>query len=98
MAWSNLYSLIELVSPGAFLISALDHPVLQHWYERDSLFMYFSLATVTTIGAGDITPVAPAARSAAALQGVFGQFYIAVVVAQLVGSKLRPNVRSGGGQ
>jgi hypothetical protein len=88
MAWSNLYSLIELVSPGAFLISAPDQPALQHWYERDSLFLYFSLTTLTTIGYGDVTPVAPAARSAAVLQGVFGQFYIAVVVAQLVGSKL----------
>jgi hypothetical protein len=35
-----------------------------------------------------VTPVASAARSAATLEGVFGQFYIAVVVAQLVGSKL----------
>jgi len=98
MAWSNLYSLIELVSPGAFSIAAQEHPVLQHWYERDSLFMYFSLATVTTIGAGDITAVAPAARSAAALQGVFGQFYLAVVVAQLVGSRFGSTARTRDGQ
>jgi hypothetical protein len=32
--------------------------------------------------------VSPLARTAAVFQGVFGQFYIAVVVAQLVGSKL----------
>ena len=62
--------------------------LLANWYERESLFTYFSLSTLTTIGYGDVTPVAPAARSAAVLQGVFGQFYLAVVVAQLVGSKL----------
>ena len=88
IAWANLYSAIELSSPGAFQVIDPIRSLLANWYERESLFTYFSLSTLTTIGYGDITPVAPAARSAAVLQGVFGLFYIAVVVAQLVGSKL----------
>ncbi len=40
------------------------------------------------MGYGDITPVASPARSVAVFEAVFGQFYIAVVVVQLVGSKL----------
>ena len=88
IAWANLYSAIELSSPGAFEVIGPIRSLLANWYERESLFTYFSLSTLTTIGYGDVTPVAPAARSAAVLQGVFGQFYLAVVVAQLVGSKL----------
>lgn len=88
MAWANLFAMIELLSPGAFDVSSSIKPALGQWHGRESLFLYFSLTTLTTLGYGDVTPVASAARSAASLEGVFGQFYIAVVVAQLVGSKL----------
>lgn len=96
LAWANLYGLIEVLMPGAFAIDSADAPALLEWYRRESLFVYFSLTTLTTIGFGDVTPVAPSARSAAMIEGVFGQFYIAVVVAQLVGSKLaEATTRSG---
>jgi hypothetical protein len=88
VAWANLYSAIEVASPGAFALTGPIQDQAGNWYGRESIFTYFSLSTMTTIGYGDITPVAPAARSAAVMQGVFGQFYIAVIVAQLVGSKL----------
>ncbi|HQR55666.1 MAG TPA: potassium channel family protein [Burkholderiaceae bacterium] len=88
MAFANVFAFIELTAPGAFNIVGPLSPALGQWHERESLFLYFSLTTLTTIGYGDVSPVAAAARSAAALEGVFGQFYIAVVVAQLVGSKL----------
>jgi len=88
MAWANVYAAIALVVPEAFYVQGVPHPLYAQWHERESLFLYFSLATITTIGYGDVTPVSPLARTAAMFQGVFGQFYIAVVVAQLVGSKL----------
>ncbi len=88
MAWANLFGMIELLAPGAFDVASSIKPALGQWHGRESLFLYFSLTTLTTLGYGDVTPVASAARSAASLEGVFGQFYIAVVVAQLVGSKL----------
>lgn len=88
LAWANVYSLIELLAPGAFLVATPDQPSLTEWHGRESLFTYFSLTTLTTVGYGDVTPVVPIARTTAMLEAVFGQFYIAVVVAQLVGSKL----------
>jgi hypothetical protein len=88
LAWANLYALIELLVPGAFLLATPDNSGMAHWYGRESIFIYFSLTTLTTIGYGDVTPLASIARGAAMIEGVFGQFYIAVVVAQLVGSKL----------
>lgn len=88
MAWANFYAIVALLEPGAFYVQGVEHPPYAAWHARESLFLYFSLATITTVGYGDVTPVAPIARSAAMFEGVFGQFYIAVVVAQLVGSKL----------
>ncbi len=88
MAWANLFAALSLMQPDAFFLQGVAHPDFARWHEREALFLYFSLTTITTIGYGDVTPVAPLARSAAMIEGVFGQFYIAVVVAQLVGSKL----------
>jgi len=47
--------------------------------------LYFSLVTLVTLGYGDIVPVTPLARMIAAFEGVIGQFYVAAVVAMLVG-------------
>lgn len=88
VAFANIYGAIELLSPGAFAINTPISGLLVNWYERESLFVYYSLSTLTTMGYGDITPVAPAARSTAVIEAVVGQFYLAVVVAQLVGARL----------
>jgi len=45
---------------------------------------YFSLATLTTTGYGDIVPLNPFARSLASLESVIGPFYLAIKVARLV--------------
>lgn len=81
-AWSGLYTLIEGIQPGSFYVSAeqnLDQVV--NWSD----LLYFSYATLTTLGYGDITPVTSPARSLAALEAVFGVLYTAVLVARLVG-------------
>ena len=46
---------------------------------------YYSLVTLTTVGYGDVTPTTPAARTLSWLEAVTGQFYLAVLVAGLVG-------------
>lgn len=46
---------------------------------------YFSFVTLTTLGYGDISPVTPFARALVNLEAIFGQFYIAILVAALVG-------------
>jgi voltage-gated potassium channel len=48
-------------------------------------FLYFSYVTLTTLGYGDITPVAPVARSLAMLEAIIGQIYLVVMIAWLVG-------------
>jgi len=87
-AWANLYAFTEALVPGSFAVaSTLEHD-LASWHGRIALFEYFSLVTLTTMGYGDVTPVRPPATAFATLEAVFGQFYIAVVVAQLVGARL----------
>jgi hypothetical protein len=51
---------------------------------------YFSLTTITTAGFGDVTPASDPARALAMVEAIAGQFYIAVLVAELIGKKLSP--------
>ena len=48
-------------------------------------FVYYSYATLTTLGYGDILPATFWARSVATLEAVIGVLYTAVIVARLVG-------------
>ena len=63
---------------------------------RHALFNFFSFATLTSLGYNDITPVTPLANTLTWLEVIFGQFYMAVVVAQLVGMRLAQAVQPGG--
>jgi voltage-gated potassium channel len=47
--------------------------------------LYFSIVTLATVGYGDIVPLKPYTRSLATFIAVTGQFYIAIIVALLVG-------------
>lgn len=74
-----LYELIEVLAPGSFTNI--------HGLSQAQLFAelnYFSLVTLTTLGYGDIAPVAPIARTLAATEAIVGQFFVAAVVGLLI--------------
>ena len=50
--------------------------------------LYFSFITLTTIGYGDFSPTSELGQKIAILQGLVGQFYIAIIMAILVGKFL----------
>ena len=52
-------------------------------------FVYYNFITLTTVGYGDITPVAPLAQSFAYAEAVTGVLYVAVLVARLVSAYRR---------
>jgi len=79
MLWFSLYNLLEAVHPGSFALQSAPLSSLP----RGTL-IYLSLATLTTLGYGDIVPVTPIARMVAALEAVAGVLYIAITVARLV--------------
>lgn len=87
MTFALVYGLIEFLDPAAF--------TFRHAYDGIeprlpgsrgfAELLYFSFVTQTTLGYGDLLPVAPEARSMSSLQAVTGQIYLAVFVARLVG-------------
>jgi len=87
--WALSYSVLELAVPGSF--AGFDA-----WGDRgwDSEWLYFSFVTMTTLGYGDLLPISAAARAMAYMQAVFGQFYIAILVAGLVGAYIAQNDKS----
>ncbi len=88
LTWANLYTLIGLIHPNAFAgihASTTQPAITPAAFDRDTDLIYFSFTTLTTLGYGDVMPVAHLARHMAALEGILGQFYLAVFVARLVG-------------
>ena len=92
-AWSSLYALVDTLVPGSFVLSPAFVAQSSDWDGRTAMLNYFSIVTLTTMGYGDITPVRAPATAFAMFEAVFGQFYIAVVVAQLVGARMTGGVR-----
>jgi hypothetical protein len=87
-AWSNLFILFDIFVPGSFTVDEGFAVGLETWEGRIALLNYVSLGSLTSVGSGAVAPVRPPATVLTTLEAVFGQFYIAVVVAQLVGAKL----------
>jgi hypothetical protein len=88
--WGLLYAAMFDVHPEAFNLGAqFSTPTAKPDY-ADLLptFVYFSLTTLSTIGFGDITPVGLQARYAAVAEAITGQFYLAILVARLVGLQM----------
>jgi voltage-gated potassium channel len=60
-------------------------PVLSHLgTDKHAEEVYFSFITLTTVGYGDIAPVASAARMMSVLEALFGQLYLVTIVAVIV--------------
>lgn len=80
LIWSLFYLLIVQSIPGAF--NGIEQ---SFWYENFSAVTYYSYVTLTTLGYGDISPVAPIARFFVYMEAIVGVFYMAVLVASLIG-------------
>lgn len=80
MIWALMYLFIAQSIPGAF--NGIEQLV---WYENFADVAYYSYVTLTTLGYGDISPVAPVARFLVYMEAVVGVFYMAVLVASLIG-------------
>jgi len=90
--WAIAYSLLDVAAPDSF--TGFSPQVDRGW---DSEWLYFSFVTMTTLGYGDILPVSAMARALAYLQAIFGQFYIAILVAGLVSAYISKRQRDSSG-
>ena len=75
--FSLMYVVIETLTPGAFISSSGAEITWQR-------LTYFSLVTISTLGYGDIVPVAPAAQSLSAMEASIGTLYIAILIGRFV--------------
>lgn len=80
MIWALAYGLIAESSPGAF--NGIEH---KPWYDNFAQTAYYSFVTLTTLGYGDITPATPLAKFLVYMEAIVGVFYMAILVASLVG-------------
>lgn len=79
------YIVLHDMQPNAFSFGAGGAATEQ---QVIPVLIYFSLTTLSTIGFGDITPITLQARYVAVAEGITGQFYLAILVARLVGMQM----------
>lgn len=94
----TVYLLAGLVFGFAYAVmdGIAGMPVLSHLgSDKHAEEVYFSYITLTTVGYGDITPIASAARMTSALEALFGQLYLVTIVAVIV-SNVGPRRGRGG--
>ncbi len=72
------YILIETLVPGAFRFENVSET------RMTAAFIYFSFATLSTAGFGDIVAVAPFARSLVVIEIIIGVGYVAVLIGRLI--------------
>lgn len=98
LAFGSAYAMLEWLVPGSFSIPAVPPSIERVFGPMTTEFslLYFSLVTMTTIGFGDIVPVAAPARSLAAIEGLLGQLYLAIIIARLVGLEIASRMQGSG--
>jgi len=82
LSFASAYRTLSILSPAA--INGLDGSDLAQ-------AVYFSFVTLTTLGYGDITPLSETAHMLAYLEALFGQLYVAVLLARLVAMQMSHN-------
>lgn len=83
MIFSELYAIALIWDPDAMHLTVPLHELTPQ--ARGGEILYFSIATISTVGYGDALATSEFTRMLAAVEAVFGQFYVAVIVAVLVG-------------
>ena len=81
--WTEAYVTVANLIPGAFKFAGPE-PATQ--LERTSEFTYYSFVTLTTLGYGDVTPIAPMARALSLLEAITGVMVMGILIARLMGS------------
>ncbi|MEM7211638.1 MAG: potassium channel family protein [Pseudomonadota bacterium] len=78
VTWALIFVVMDAIQPGAF--ESISLGLENDW----TVFLYFSFATLTTLGYGDISPDSAVAQVWAVSEAVTGVLYLAVLVARLV--------------
>jgi hypothetical protein len=78
--WAGLYAVVLVENPKALVSPGSTEPQIDL-----GGMLYFSYATLTTTGFGDIIPKSPLVRMLAVTEAIVGIFYNTIVIARFVG-------------
>jgi hypothetical protein len=90
LVWGSAFQLTEQLHPGSFHFISPPVDVEQ----LSAKLIYFSFATLTTVGFGDVTPINPFARSLAIAEAVVGQLFPAILIGALVAMAMQTHAKS----
>jgi Ion channel len=90
LAWASAFQLVEQVHAGSFHFVSVPVDVDQ----LTSKMVYFSFATLTTVGFGDVLPVYPFARSLSIAEAIVGQLFPAILIGALVAMAMQARPKS----
>jgi hypothetical protein len=88
MIWTEFYSLSELIWPNSISV-ALEPDMTATGYKllksRFLHLLYFSYATLTTVGMEGVVPASNTVRMLVCAEAITGQIYLTMLIARLVG-------------
>jgi hypothetical protein len=88
VVFAHCYWFIEIAAPGSFRGEGEFADELRDPDRSLFALTYYSFATITSLGTSEITPARWAARGMTVLEAICGQFYIAVLIADLIGKRV----------
>jgi len=96
LAFGSAYILLQWLIPGAFHIPDLSKTANGNFGAQKIEFqlVYFSIVTMTTVGFGDILPLAAPARALTSFEGLLSQLYLAIIIARLVGLEIASRLQN----
>ncbi len=85
--WTFFYLLALAADPESIVLPDLPEHLSKDaaGFEYYSVLSYFSFVTLSTLGYGDVLPVTHVTRMLAWVEAMFGQIYLAVLLARIVG-------------
>lgn len=86
MLFASFYGAIASIDPSGFFADPSQ--------DTAASFLYFSYATMTTVGYGDLVAATGVGRSLAIVEALVGQIYLVTVVALIVGNLGRRRARA----
>jgi hypothetical protein len=90
-SFASLYGMVAMLQPRAFYLDPLMN--LRTTPNRFD-FVYYSFATMTSLGANGITAVSDEARSLSVIETTIGVLYLAVLIARLISAYRHPSTLS----
>jgi uncharacterized membrane protein len=87
--FASIYAMIATVEPRAFYLDPLTN---LHSVPDRFDFVYYSFATMTSVGASGMTATSREARSVSIIEAILGVLYLAVMIARLMGAYRHPSL------